>query len=1137
MQSSTFSKMKKIIIVFLVLIIAGQSVCFADFTQDQRYKILGYAEYAATNWRTAYTTTDIAALESGYAGKEVPGTYKTDNIDYQGTYRWLCCATWISVILNECCNVGITGNLHHTSTYATQTYTHPYFKEISQDELECGDLVLWDLDSSGEYGHIGMYLGNGKVTDCSSRNNLSDKKPCGGVYVRGMWYDGLGKCLRYTGETTMGPLTPGGSLDSAINALENFFYEKIPFREVSESSIKDIKNETLQYQGLAKQESQTQTETTKDSMETNIIDSVFSKLSDTLSWIINWMFTVAKGMIVGFATAVQMSTGNAIDAATGEDVSGRFANGMMAYLQNDLRKDLENSVTMEKMVYNLVPLYDVNIFNGNKAAGETVSNGSLVMLIRNLVSTLYLAIRKIAIIGLLLTLIILGVKLAIASTGEQKAEYKKKLVSWLMAFVIVFGMHYFLIAIIQINEILVDLLRTIGTNIATSISGGEYVDLSLAMRDLTYQSDMSKSAVATIMYLVMVWYLLKFRLIYFKRLFVTVILIILGPFIGIKYAIDKIRFNKSSSLATWGKEFIFTVGTQTIHALIYTIFVGMTYKMILLSDTAQIAVCILACLFFRFMTTAEKLLRDTLRLVGKQSDSIMGDLDSTNIRELFGSALLARAAIFYKKDYLPNFVLERTRKLYNSGKTAIHEHMQNEYIKLRRDEYIQEYHDSYLPNQSGEMAKVTSELDKKIDDILKQEFDYKMKYFFDSIETGKKFGAGLLKIPIGLTITAAGVGDKETVAIGTMKLFSGIKTVGLTLGAPILGYRSMSEISKLRAQNGTYIDLQKWMAINGTMQVSEKIKKEYVNRKDETIAGNNIKIAVLNQVRKEELMLEQDIANQKEKALKGVEPNATDLEKKLAQKRAKELKESVRQAMKTVDRKDIKEQVKDYMQKTGKYSLTLNDFRNIAERFDVKVSGEIINEKLETEAVIENIKADTIARFIREVTINEGIAKEISLDPTALEQVEENVKEKLEHSNEEEKEGLELALKCLEDKKKEIQGKIKTNVFNNLTKEQQQQVYEALLDATDNEVIEKQVQRLTSDEIVETMKKAVNMEGSIKKRKVRKEFVPVIERVERIRELDELARETGQKPIYKDVGKLVEDMIKNSRITNNPKNN
>ena len=922
-------------------------------------------------------------------------------------------------------------------------------------------------------------------------------------------------------------------------------YEKIEFNIVRESSIK--KDQTFPYQGITKEESQTATNDTTNNSSGNSANSSssnkgatdeewrFPNVSDLLKWILGVLYNVVKGIIVGLTTIAQILVTNWVDSASGEDVSSRLSNGMMAYLESGLREDIKDSLTMEKIVYNQVPILDVNVFNGNQAGGKTVSDGSLVVIIRNLVAMLYYAIRKIAIIGLLLSLIYFGIQIAIASTGEKKAEYKKKLVSWGIAFFIVFGMHYFLIGVMQINEITVGLLKEVGSNIASSVSGGAYTDLAMAMRDLTYQENISKSAVAMVMYIVMVYYLILFLIIYFKRLFITMVLIILGPLIGIKYAIDKIRFNKSTSLATWGKEYIFSVGTQTIHALIYTIFIGITYNLMTGTENSQIIVCLISCLFFKFMTTAEKMLRNMLRLAGEQSESIMGD--NTQIKELFGYAIIARVSKFKKKEYVPDYVFRK----YKEGKKFSHNYLQGEYVKSRKNALIQRYHEAYLPNERGQEVKISSNLDEKIDDILKKEFEYKLHTSLASIDSGMKLGIGMLRIPTGIALTAGGT-EKGSTIIGLSRLYMGTKTVALALGKPITGYKKNAEIMKLRGKDKkhrTYQDLQEWVRINGTALATIQLKEDYLNPKDKVIAENNLKIATLHETRKVEMELEEEVANKKETVLKGAEPGATPLEKNITEKLTEELKQSVREAMKTVDRKEIQEVVKEYMKKSGKKSLTLEDFKNIAERFDVKVSGEIIDENIKEgvnkEIVVNYIKKDTVAKFVREITENDGIAKEMAIDSEALEHVEENVKEKMKKAKRKDKDGLELTLQCLEDKKQKLQGKEGIKTYSNLSEAEQQIVQKELKAAVDEYAIEKQVKKLNRDQIVESMKKAVDQKDSINREFVRQEFRPIVEKVGKIRELDEIARENGQGKIYDDVGELVEAMVKNSNITNRPR--
>lgn len=166
MQRNILNKFKKIIISLIVIILTMQSVCFADVTEQQQSQIIGFVNQVAS-MNTAYTRSDSSALTMGYQLQETYGTY--DKRGYSGTYIWLCCATWVSTILNKCFGIEIAGR-DGTDGYATPNgWVNSLFKEVSEDELTCGDIVLWD--SNGEYyGHMGMYLGNGQVTDCSPSN-------------------------------------------------------------------------------------------------------------------------------------------------------------------------------------------------------------------------------------------------------------------------------------------------------------------------------------------------------------------------------------------------------------------------------------------------------------------------------------------------------------------------------------------------------------------------------------------------------------------------------------------------------------------------------------------------------------------------------------------------------------------------------------------------------------------------------------------------------------------------------------------------------------------------------------------------------------------------------------------------------
>ena len=1122
MRSNILNKLKKIIIFTVIIILIMQSVSFADFTEQQQTLIKGFVSTVKT-YNTGYTVSDTNALNLGYQLKETEGSY--DQRGYRGVHIWLCCATWISTIYNRCFNIEIA-NRDATDGYATPDgWINPQFKKITEDELECGDLVFWDVttvDGKQYYGHMGMYLGDDTVTDCSpniypSYGNGSNVH--GGVYVRDFWKGDL--YLRYASDAVSsdGALQPGGVINSVIQAVKDWVYQKVPFRTANEGSID--KDKVFEYQGIAKLESE----------ETQVVENSwrFPVISDLLEWLLNFVCTIIKSIFVGFATLVQVLITFYMDAASGEEVNTRLSSGMMAYFTSGgLQEDIANSVTMEKIIYNQVPLLDVDVFNGNVAGGKTLDSSSLVVIIRNLVASFYLAIRKVSLIILLLVLIYYGIKFVTTGIAEEKAEYKQKLLSWAIAFMIVFGLHYFLIAVMKINEIAVNLFKNVGTNIASAVSGGEYFELATAMRELTYQTGLVKSFVATCLYMAMVYYLVKFIIIYFKRLFITLILIILAPFMGIKFAVDKLKFKQSSSLTTWAKEYIFSVGTQTIHALVYTIFVGLTYNMVLNIDTAKMAVCVLAFMFFRFMTEAEKLLRKFLKLSGDSAKSIMGDAQSTDIKDIVGWTILARMTRYTDAIGVPSMMKNK----YSNSKKFVRHHFENEYVKMMKNEYIEKYYEAYRPNARGLERKATSDVDKQIEQALKLEFRHKIGSFLDSVDSSWSMAKNAGKIAVGIPI-----GIVENTLVGTSLAVTGAHTLITALGGKIRGFKTPTQIEKYRAQNGTYNNIQKWIKANATYKVSEEFRKQYLHANDDTLAAGQAQLALLHEARRVELDLQNEIANQKDKLLKGIDgaKPATKLEKKLAETYAKKLRQKIEDAMKTIDRKDIQEHVKAYMKKHHKYSLTMADFAIIADELDVKdIHSEILKDFVDLAGITDNIKAETMARFISEITEQDGIGNKITLDTDVMDDVENNIKTKMiKEKDPVEKQNLLNAIKCIDDKRHELAGKPKLNVYSNLSPTEQSKVKGIIEDATDDKAIEKQVTRLNAEQIVDTMKNAADRQGSIKQEhptyKIR-EFEPIMEQIQKFRELNELAREKNEEPLHYDVAQIVDNMMKNPKI-------
>lgn len=71
-------------------------------------------------------------------------------------------------------------------------------------------------------------------------------------------------------------------------------------------------------------------------------------------------------------------------------------------------------------------------------------------ILRTIIASWYVTLRTIAIVGLLSVLIYVGIRIIISSTAQDKAKYKQRLIDWLVAFVLLFFMHYIMAATVTV---------------------------------------------------------------------------------------------------------------------------------------------------------------------------------------------------------------------------------------------------------------------------------------------------------------------------------------------------------------------------------------------------------------------------------------------------------------------------------------------------------------------------------------------------------------------------------------------------------------------------------------------------------------------------------------------------------------
>lgn len=103
----------------------------------------------------------------------------------------------------------------------------------------------------------------------------------------------------------------------------------------------------------------------------------------------------------------------------------------------------------DKIVFNSVPLLDINFFN--PVEDSYLGQEGMKLLLRNLYST----ILAIAMTFFGIAVAITALKLLISTIASEKAKYKQAIVDWVVGLVMILCIHYFISFVFYLNEQLV----------------------------------------------------------------------------------------------------------------------------------------------------------------------------------------------------------------------------------------------------------------------------------------------------------------------------------------------------------------------------------------------------------------------------------------------------------------------------------------------------------------------------------------------------------------------------------------------------------------------------------------------------------------------------------------------------------
>lgn len=240
--------------------------------------------------------------------------------------------------------------------------------------------------------------------------------------------------------------------------------------------------------------------------------------------------------------------------------------------------------TPEAIFQNQVPALDINFINPS-VDGDDERNTAKQL--RGAISSWYLALRSIAVVGLLSVLIYLGIRMLMTSVAADKAKYKQMLMDWLIAMCLVLVLHYIMSFALTMAETITAMvssddnqtIRVIATNVDPHWwSGGGTLEFSTNLmgyvRFMVQAEDINVKIAFFALYVMLVIYSVRFTWVYLKRVVNMAFLTLIAPMVALTYPIDKVGDGKAQAFNIWLKEYTYNALIQPVHLLLYKVLLG-----------------------------------------------------------------------------------------------------------------------------------------------------------------------------------------------------------------------------------------------------------------------------------------------------------------------------------------------------------------------------------------------------------------------------------------------------------------------------------------------------------------------------------------------------------------------------------
>ena len=261
--------------------------------------------------------------------------------------------------------------------------------------------------------------------------------------------------------------------------------------------------------------------------------------------------------------------------------------------------------TIGNLLTNKYPLFNINMFEETpEGPNSDISNN-----MKKNVAPWYIALRNISVVACVIILIYVGIRMAIASTAEESAKYKKMLMNWLIGVILLFVMQYIVLAMIKVSEIFIDFINVAIESDTDTIDMEEMLLTKIPTE--TYKAEGWGKLVYLSLNCVLVYYELKFFILYAFRVLKIFVMTIISPLICITYPLDTLGDGKAQAFNNWFKELMLTIFLQPMHLIIYIVFI---YSAGEIAKQAPI----IGLIFIIALDSSEKIIKNALKIKGRQ---------------------------------------------------------------------------------------------------------------------------------------------------------------------------------------------------------------------------------------------------------------------------------------------------------------------------------------------------------------------------------------------------------------------------------------------------------------------------------------------------------------------------------------